>query len=795
MIEKHDTHTPLQFMLLPSLQCQAACRYCFGPNRGGMMPLSILDTAVQWIRRISAGQRQVRITFHGGEPLLAGIDWYRRALPQLQDALGPRLRLALQSNLWAMDDDFASLFKHYGVCIGTSLDGPRQITDPQRGPGYFDKTMRGIHIARAHGIEVGVICTFTRASQPFYRDVCDFFADQGMPFSVHGALQLGGSSDLCLSAADLAHLYPALFRHYLAHISRLQIHTFDLMAQGMARQSGCQCTFTACAGTYLAIVPDGDVYPCNRFAGNDRWRMGNIRTLVSRDAIAATPAMHSLRQRQQQARQACEPCPHVSYCLGGCPYHAVLAGHVKDPACEAFKRTFDLMAAESEREMFSPANLEAIAGQGADRYGLLRKGPLIQIMRGGLHPALSAAHARETLAATAAGVSRDAEETVAKLEGAGLITHRQTALAAVRGLFHRLRRQISRPINCYLHITSVCNLACSHCYARSHPGSPKVHLPPATVAALQSEAAENGFLKFILTGGEPMMHPDFMTILTHMRQGKSARNFLSTVLRTNLTCPLSTKLLKGLAAAFDEIVVSIDGGPEAHDRRRGKGTYEKTVSHLRRLKAALPQTRVSIAAVMSAVEAGGRQAWEVRELGAQLGIPVRLRPLLPLGRAAASDLPMYAPPSSSDTDDPDRSPYPIPSVSCGLGLNMSITPTGEVYPCHVMSDPRYCMGNIGRQSLKAIMASEKCSRFRAATVDRNRQCARCALRYLCGGFCRAWSLTSDPDAPPQDCSPLFQNARQALERALDELKVPLERWIAAGLPFPDHPPRGYPRGL
>ncbi len=94
-------------MLLPSLACPAQCAYCFGPRSGDGAVLSrdTLEAVVDWQQELGGGPAdEIEITFHGGEPLVAGAAFYRMALPLLRDGLAPRrVRFAAQSNLWLLD--------------------------------------------------------------------------------------------------------------------------------------------------------------------------------------------------------------------------------------------------------------------------------------------------------------------------------------------------------------------------------------------------------------------------------------------------------------------------------------------------------------------------------------------------------------------------------------------------------------------------------------------------------------------------------------------------------------------
>jgi uncharacterized protein len=114
-------------------------------------------------------------------------------------------------------------------------------------------------------------------------------------------------------------------------------------------------------------------------------------------------------------------------------------------------------------------------------------------------------------------------------------------------------------------------------------------------------------------------------------------------------------------------------------------------------------------------------------------------------------------------------------------MNLYIAPGGESYPCYALMGAGHNLGNAFNGGLAGVL--ERNNVYRRVTVDSNRKCGRCDLRYLCGGFCRAWS--SSPDAPPTDCAALYEQARGTLLSALDVLDVSIEQWQAIGSPLPD----------
>jgi uncharacterized protein len=191
------------------------------------MSRDTLEAVVEWQRALgeepdgdaAAAPGTLEITFHGGEPLVPGAAWYRISLPLLRDGMAPRrVRFAAQSNLWLLTDELCEFFAEHRVSLGTSLDGPEAINDAQRGSGYFARTMAGIERARAHGLDVGVICTFTRQSVARAPEIFDFFAREGLSFSVHAALPALGdpSADLwSITPEEHGELLVGLLDRYL----------------------------------------------------------------------------------------------------------------------------------------------------------------------------------------------------------------------------------------------------------------------------------------------------------------------------------------------------------------------------------------------------------------------------------------------------------------------------------------------------------------------------------------------------------------------------------------------------
>ena len=96
------------------------------------MGTEIIDQIIDWLDDFR--DDKVHFTFHGGEPLLAGYDFYEYALEKLSK-LENFEGFSLQSNIWLLTDELIDLFVKYNVVVSTSIDVPKAINDYQRGDG------------------------------------------------------------------------------------------------------------------------------------------------------------------------------------------------------------------------------------------------------------------------------------------------------------------------------------------------------------------------------------------------------------------------------------------------------------------------------------------------------------------------------------------------------------------------------------------------------------------------------------------------------------------------------------
>lgn len=474
-----------------------------------------------------------------------------------------------------------------------------------------------------------------------------------------------------------------------------------------------------------------------------------------------------------------------------------ILGPFPEPLRRHKKPTRDLaigwqLLAIHEAEVFSEENLSAIVAQPVGDT-LLRRGTLLMLMRGDPHPRQVAQQAQQILAAVALGANQPTGEAAHRLAQTGLARSRERAEESLTALARRLVAK-GCPNNLYLHVTFGCNLRCAHCYAAAGPEQSHTGVMPVKQIVISCrEAAKLGFRQTVITGGEPLTHPECDRLLGSLAILRAEVKPLLIVLRTNLALPMASEWLARLGRSVDQIGVSLDGDRVSHDARRGTGAYDRTVANLRALVSSGCEADLSLTAVLSVEDAVGAPGESVRALARELGIRrVHFRPILPLGRARRSELEIAREAHWAYLGVDGAIAYGFgPTATCGMGQNLYVEPGGEAFPCYARSGGEWLMGNIGEDGgLRRLVESPAFRALSEHTVDTNRQCRRCALRYLCGGACRAWSgpLDKDLDAPLVDCRRLHAHARSLLLGALEYVGVTAEQWTAAELPMSESPP-------
>jgi uncharacterized protein len=470
--------------------------------------------------------------------------------------------------------------------------------------------------------------------------------------------------------------------------------------------------------------------------------------LADRPTVAdllAAPAARRLAERQARiaarSEQGCGECPHLPYCRGGCPYNAWAGGGgpVRDPHCPAYRALFDHLQRRLTTEMAAPENIDAVAARPWDGRGhpLLRRGPLIELVRPGPHPRQVARTAKRIVAAVELARGPDLPTVAARLVRMGICRTQASGEASLNALWRALYPPTQRLNNLYLHLTWRCQLRCDHCYARADAqGRGQADLPVADLTRLLRAAKEAGFRQVELTGGEPLLHRERDAMLDALTQARGWAAPMGLVLRSNLALLLDTQVLQRIALAVDRLVVSVDGDQTQHDARRGSGSYAAVVRNLDAYQddaARMPgAAELCLAATIGATDRASEAEVAVRDLARRLGVSyIRIRRVLPLGRASEWKSAPIRARLTGDEDPMDRIEGGFrPLASCGLGENLHVEVSGDAFPCYAYTHRRHHLGNVVTDGLRAVIEGAGFAALSGCAVDSVQSRSECRTLLL-----------------------------------------------------------------
>ena len=368
---------PLYVMAKPvGSLCNLACKYCYYLEKAQLydhLPqrerFNMSDrTLEEFIRQYLEAQTQPQVlfTWHGGEPLLRPLNFYKRALAlQKQYARGRQIDNCLQTNGTLLTEEWCEFFRENNWLIGISIDGPQEFHDEYRrsrqmqrpeasnttGQPSFHKVMRGIRLLQKHGVEwntMGVVNDFN-ADYPlevyhFYKEIgCQYiqFAPIVETSDYQNRMRIAPFS---VSPKQYAHFCCTIFDEWVRHdVGQVFVQLFDSTLACWAGETPGVCTMCETCGHVSVIEANGDVYSCDHFVYPD-YLLGNIH----RDTI--TSMMYSPRQIQfgQAKRDAlphqCLDCQWLFACNGGCPKDRFCQTADGEPGlnylCPAFQQFF-----------------------------------------------------------------------------------------------------------------------------------------------------------------------------------------------------------------------------------------------------------------------------------------------------------------------------------------------------------------------------------------------------------------------------------------------------------------------
>lgn len=361
-------------------QCNLACDYCYYLEKAKLyqhQPRQAMDeqTLEAYIKQYLEAQTTptVLFTWHGGEPMLRPLSFYKKAVAlQQRYAQGRVVENCIQTNGTLITEHWAAFLAEHNWLVGLSIDGPAKWHDAYRprtsGKGSHAGVMRGLDLLKRHGVAWNAMATVNRINAEHPTEFYHYFKDLGCEY-----LQFSPVVERLTQHSDGRHLaavedsgeavklapfsvLPEQWGHFLCgvwdawireDVGRIFVQLFDaVLANWVGEQPGL-CTMARTCGHAAVMEYNGDVYACDHYVF-PQYKLGNIHTRTITNMMYDARQQQFGRDKHARLTQQCRECRYLFACWGECPRNRFINSHTGEPhhnyLCEGYYRFYDHVA-------------------------------------------------------------------------------------------------------------------------------------------------------------------------------------------------------------------------------------------------------------------------------------------------------------------------------------------------------------------------------------------------------------------------------------------------------------------
>lgn len=322
-----------------SADCNLDCAYCFYLKRRSLYPhvskhrMSARTLEIVIKSFLTTQQSAYIFCWQGGEPALAGLDFYQEVI-ELQKRYAPpgaHVINTLQTNAVLIDDAFAAFLARWKFLVGVSHDGPRRIHDRYRkyrsGRGTHAEVVAGINRLKNNGVDFNILTMITDANVNHGKEVYRYLRDAGFLFHQYIPCveydRMGNPAQFTVSAEAWGRFLCDVYDEWAAgDIRRVSVRLFDSIITYMVSGTHDSCQMGENCARYFVVEYNGDIYPCDFFV-DATLKLGNIRTMTwtqMTDSILC----HRFGAKKADFSAACRDCFCFMFCAGDCLKHRQL---------------------------------------------------------------------------------------------------------------------------------------------------------------------------------------------------------------------------------------------------------------------------------------------------------------------------------------------------------------------------------------------------------------------------------------------------------------------------------------
>lgn len=353
--------------------CNLDCNYCYYRDKAdiynGSMPKMSDELLEVYIKQYIEGVSQQNVSFcwHGGEPLMAGLPFFKKAMELQQKYAGDKtIENTIQTNGILVNEEWCRFFADNNFLVGLSLDGPEDIHDAFRrdcgGAPTFARVMKAADLFAQCGVEFNLLSTVNKRSEERGAEVYKFLRSinhymQFLPVVEYVKLREGRrplivspdeedavEAPWSVSARGYGQFMCDVFDEWIKRdVGSYFVQLFDVTLSNWYGVPPSLCAFCDVCGDGLVVEHNGDVYSCDHFVYPE-YRLGNITEKPLVDMYKSEEQQSFGRDKREALPMECKRCNYYFLCKGECPKHRF--GYAKNGEpymnvlCEGYKMFF-----------------------------------------------------------------------------------------------------------------------------------------------------------------------------------------------------------------------------------------------------------------------------------------------------------------------------------------------------------------------------------------------------------------------------------------------------------------------
>lgn len=359
--------------------CNLDCDYCYYLEKEALYPgkkfrLSDFRMNEEVLERLirdylfSQPQEQVEFVWHGGEPTLLGLAYFRRVLElQQRYADGKKVLNVLQTNGTLVDDAWAEFLAEHHFLCGLSIDGPEKLHDKHRrtvdGRGSWEQAVACARLFQKHGVEFNTLSVVNAANSKEPVAVYEFLKELGSRYMQFSPIveRIAVDERETLSMVDPYYAKETLLmeesvsgqewgnflcrifdRWVKTDVGNCYVNWFDNTLAAYAGEFPSLCSMAPYCGCSLAVEHNGDVYCCDHFVFPE-YRLGNLCQQPLADLAKSDKQLYFEQAKKDTLSEVCQSCPYLAMCGGDCPKNRIsrtIQGEPISCLCEGFLQFF-----------------------------------------------------------------------------------------------------------------------------------------------------------------------------------------------------------------------------------------------------------------------------------------------------------------------------------------------------------------------------------------------------------------------------------------------------------------------